>query len=161
MPGTTSSATAPLRYAVSTARRAGLTRDLPYGPQDLQWVANTATLVYGERHAVLVDTYAPVDQNAELVDWVRSFGRDLTHIYITHGHGDHLFGIGQLLAAFPRAKPVAAKGTVAAYLRDFNRLAATARTAEELYGGMLELYPRRANPGSLWGGAKAAMSSAA
>jgi hypothetical protein len=83
MPGTTNSATAPLRYAVRTARRAGLTRDLPYGPQDLQ------------------------------------------------------------------------------YLRDFNRLAATARTAEELYGGMLELYPRRANPGSLWGGAKAAMSSAA
>jgi hypothetical protein len=28
-------------------------------------------------------------------------------------------------------------------------------------GLMLELYPRRANPGSLWGGAKAAMSSAA
>jgi hypothetical protein len=46
----------------------------------------------------------------------------------------------------------------AAYLRDFNRLAATSGTPEELYAGMLELYPRRANPGALWGGAKHAKS---
>ncbi len=44
----------------------------------------------------------------------------------------------------------------AAYLRDFNAVAASTSTAEELYDRMLELYPRRANPGSLWGGAKAA-----
>jgi hypothetical protein len=48
----------------------------------------------------------------------------------------------------------------AAYLRDFNRLAAASSTPEELYVGMLELYPRRANPGSLWGGAKHAKSAA-
>jgi hypothetical protein len=42
----------------------------------------------------------------------------------------------------------------AAYLRNFNRLAAVSSTPEELYAAMLELYPRRANPGSLWGGAK-------
>jgi hypothetical protein len=44
----------------------------------------------------------------------------------------------------------------AAYLRDFNRVAAATTSATELYDEMLRLYPRRANPGSLWGGAKAA-----
>ena len=44
----------------------------------------------------------------------------------------------------------------AQYLRDFNRLEAQTATATELYDRMLELYPRRANPGSLWGGAKTA-----
>jgi len=29
-------------------------------------------------------------------------------------------------------------------------------TAEELYDRMLALYPRRANPGALWGGSKTA-----
>ena len=42
------------------------------------------------------------------------------------------------------------------YIRDFERLAATATTARELYDKMLELYPDRANPGSLWGSARAA-----
>jgi glyoxylase-like metal-dependent hydrolase (beta-lactamase superfamily II) len=48
----------------------------------------------------------------------------------------------------------------AAYLRDFNRIAAASSTPEELYGGMLDLYPRRADPGALWGGAKQAKSAA-
>jgi len=42
----------------------------------------------------------------------------------------------------------------ATYLRDFNECEAATTTAEQLYGAMLERYPRRANPGSLWGGAK-------
>ncbi|SLE08591.1 Zn-dependent hydrolase, glyoxylase [Mycobacteroides abscessus subsp. massiliense] len=42
------------------------------------------------------------------------------------------------------------------YLTDFNRLEAQTSTAHELYESMLELYPDRANPGSLWGGAKRA-----
>jgi len=274
-----------LNYAVRTAKRAGLTRDLPHGPEDLQWVANTATLIYGDRDAVLVDTFTSIEQNAELVEWVKSFDRNLTHIYITHGHGDHFFGIKQLLETFPTALPVGTEGTVlashgqgqpafidsfwarlfpnqipvpveypqileggvialeghrlevveagftdtadstslwvadlklmiagdvaynethqytaetnsetreqwaqaaeklatfhpiavvaghkkpeldddpailaqtAAYLRDFNRVAAGTTTAQQFYTEMLARYPRRANPGSLWGGAKIA-----
>jgi len=277
-----------LRYAVKTAQRPGLTRDLPYGPEDLQWVANSATLVYGTNDAVLVDTFTSTGQNAELVEWVKAFDRNLTYVYITHGHGDHFFGIKQLLEAFPTARAVGTTGTVAAahaqgepafvdsfwgrlfpgeipqppafpevlsgdafelerhrmevveagftdtadttalwvpdlrlmlagdvayndthqytaestsesreqwaraaeklatydpvavvaghkkpdrpdnpeilsetaaYLRDFNRLDAETTTPEELYAAMLELYPRRANPGSLWGGAKQAKSA--
>jgi hypothetical protein len=42
------------------------------------------------------------------------------------------------------------------YIRDFDRLAGMARSARELYDKMLEFYPNRANPGSLWGSARAA-----
>lgn len=42
------------------------------------------------------------------------------------------------------------------YIRDFNRLNEDTNTAEELYERMLQLYPDRVNPGSLWGAAHAA-----
>ena len=46
-------------------------------------------------------------------------------------------------------------GETRQYIRDFDRLAATTTTAQELYDKMLELYPDRANPVSLWGSARA------
>ena len=46
------------------------------------------------------------------------------------------------------------------YIRDFNRLNETTTTALQLYEAMLELYPDRANPGSLWRGANAAKKQA-
>jgi glyoxylase-like metal-dependent hydrolase (beta-lactamase superfamily II) len=45
------------------------------------------------------------------------------------------------------------------YIRDFDRLAETTISARELYDSMLELYPTRANPGSLWGAARAEKDS--
>jgi hypothetical protein len=60
-----------LRYETLCVRRPGLTRDLPPGKEDLQWVANTATLIHGERDAVLVDTFLTIEQNKQLVDWVK------------------------------------------------------------------------------------------
>ncbi|MFI1912342.1 MBL fold metallo-hydrolase [Nocardia sp. NPDC020380] len=276
-----------LRFDILCGRRPGLTRDLPPGKEDLQWVVNTATLIYDDTDAVLVDTFTTVDQNQELVDWVEGYGRNLKYIYITHGHGDHFFGVKQLKEAFPAARAIATAaaakqaayegspeyldifwgkafpgqiptppvapealdgdrfemnghtfqvietgytdthdtsalwvpelrlvvaGDVAyngihqymaetttesreewaratdilaaldpryvvaghkipsnsddpkilaetkQYLTDFNRLDATTGTAGELYEAMLQLYPDRANPGSLWGGAKKAKS---
>ena len=50
------------------------------------------------------------------------------------------------------------------YIRDFDRLARTTKTAQELYHEMLELYPNRVNPEwGLWGSARAvkALSQAA
>lgn len=280
-------AASPLQFDVLLNRRPGLTRDLPAGKEDLQWVVNTATLIYDDTDAVLVDTYTTVEQNQLLVDWVRSHNRNLKYIYITHGHGDHFFGIKQLKEAFPEATAIASaaaveeaayqgsrafvdsfwgklfpgqipepqvfpealdgdeftmnghafqvietgftdtSGTTALwvpelrlvvagdvayngihqymaetttssreewmratdelaaldpryviaghkipdnpddpkilaetkqYLTDFNRLDAATNTVNELYDAMLEIYPDRANPGSLWGGAKKAKS---
>jgi glyoxylase-like metal-dependent hydrolase (beta-lactamase superfamily II) len=42
------------------------------------------------------------------------------------------------------------------FILDFDRLAGMATTARELYDKMLEFYPDRANPGSLWSSAAAA-----
>ena len=278
-----------LRWDVFTSKRPGLSRDLPPGKEALMWVSNSSTLIYGERDAVLVDTFLTIDQSQTLLNWVIASGKNLTAIYLTHGHGDHIFGIGALLEHFPNAKAVATPEVVEAmrqqlsptllegfwrklfpgqipehlpiadplqsneleleghklvvvntgktdtaqstclhlpsvgllvggdvvyngihpylaetnmqsrrewiaaldklealnprtviaghkvpenqddpriiaetrqYLRDFNRLDATTTTARELYDAMLELYPDRANPGSLWGGAKVSKKSA-
>jgi hypothetical protein len=45
------------------------------------------------------------------------------------------------------------------YIRDFDRLAETTRTAQELYDKMLQIYPNRVNPGwALWSPARAVKS---
>jgi glyoxylase-like metal-dependent hydrolase (beta-lactamase superfamily II) len=274
----------PLKWEVFVAKRQGLTRDLPPGKEQLNWVAGSATLIYGARNAVLVDTLLTIDQNRALADWIAARGKNLTTIYITHGHGDHFFGLGVLLDRFPGAKAVARPNVVKVmhrqaspeslanfwsprypgqipnrlviaeelsgnvidlegrelvavelghtdtyyttclqvpsvdlvvagdaayndthlylaesnaqtrrewtaaldtieslkpraviaghkkpekddnpgiieetrrYIRDFERLAGVTTTARELYDRMLEIYPNRANPGALWGSAKA------
>jgi glyoxylase-like metal-dependent hydrolase (beta-lactamase superfamily II) len=108
-----------LRYDTLVLRRQGLTRDVPPGDnEDLRWVANSATLIYGDQDAVLVDTFMTIEENARLIDWIRSQRRNLTHIFLTHGHGDHVYGIGQLQEAFPTAQAVATAGTVAEARRE-------------------------------------------
>src|ERR1700730_14557849 len=96
-----------LRWDVLAIKHPGLSRDLPAGKEALAWVANSSTLIYGERDAVLVDTFLTTDQSQTLLDWVVASGKNLTAIYVTHGHGDHFFGLASLLERFPRAKAVA------------------------------------------------------
>lgn len=101
-----------LDWDVTTVKRAGLSRDLPSGNPDLMWVANSSTLIYGERDAILVDTFLTAGQSKMLLDWVMSRERNLTAIYVTHGHGDHFFGLAPLLDRFPQARAVAAPEVV-------------------------------------------------
>ena len=98
---------ADLDYRVFTATRPGLTPDLPPGHESLTWVANSATLIYGQRDAVLVDTFLMQDQSAQLAQQIAATGKNLTHIYITHGHGDHFFGINAVKQRFPDVRAVA------------------------------------------------------
>ena len=278
-----------LQWNVLTIKRPGLSRDLPPGKEELMWVANSSTLISGERDAVLVDTFLTIKQSQTLLDWIVASGKSLTAIYVTHGHGDHFFGLAPLLERFPRAKALATPKVVEAmheqlspasienvwrrlfpgeipdrllvaqpledneleleghklvvvnagrtdtahstclyvpsiglivggdavyngihpylaetntqsrlewistldklealepkavvaghkvpendddpriiaetrqYLRDFNRLNTTTTTARQLYDAMLEIYPHRVNPGSLWGAANTAKKPA-
>lgn len=103
-----------LNWKVLVSKRNSATRDLPAGNESLMWVANTVTLIYGEQDAVLVDTFLTIEQNQNLIDWIAESGKNLTTIYITHGHGDHFFGIKMILDRFPQAKAIATPDAVKA-----------------------------------------------
>lgn len=81
--------------------------EVPPGAEQRMFSPVSATLISGERDAVLVDTLMTVNQTKALGDWVAATGKNLTSIYLTHGHGDHVFGIGALQRRFPAARAFA------------------------------------------------------
>jgi glyoxylase-like metal-dependent hydrolase (beta-lactamase superfamily II) len=111
---TTSATVSALTWEVLITKRSGLARDLPPGKEELRWVANSSTLIAGERDAVLVDAFLTTEHSRTLVDWVVASGKNLTAVYVTHGHGDHFFGLPLLLERFPRAKALATAEVVKA-----------------------------------------------
>src|SRR5689334_22410998 len=102
----------PLRYDVFVAPEKPFVAPPPRVGDPPAWDPTTATLIFGERDAVLVDALCTVREATTLADWVALHDRRLTTIYITHGHFDHWFGLSVLLERFPDARPVATAGTV-------------------------------------------------
>ena len=129
-------AAAPLEYRVFNARRQSLSRDLPSGHESLAWVSNSVTLISGERDAVLVDTFLTSEHNLQLADEIAATGKDLKYIYITHGHGDHFFGINALKERFPEVHAVATALVVE-------------RLAGQLAPDMVDGFWRRLFPGQI------------
>jgi glyoxylase-like metal-dependent hydrolase (beta-lactamase superfamily II) len=74
---------------------------------DAYGYAVTSTVVYGEREAMLIDPQFLRTPANEVVDLIRSTGRELTLIYSTHAHPDHFLGVAAILEAFPNARYVA------------------------------------------------------
>jgi glyoxylase-like metal-dependent hydrolase (beta-lactamase superfamily II) len=103
-----------LEWKLLTKKRGSSTQGVPPGKEHLAWVTNTVTLIYGQRDAVLVDTFLSEQHSKELLDWVVESGKNLTTIYVTHAHGDHFFGLKHLLDRFPNARAIATPSVVAA-----------------------------------------------
>jgi glyoxylase-like metal-dependent hydrolase (beta-lactamase superfamily II) len=91
-----------------------------------------STLIYGRRDAVLTDPGMTSDQARALGDWVAAKGRNVTDIFVTHGHGDHWFAAGVLAERFG-ARVVASEGTIA---QMHGNLAARASLWDTVYDGI-------------------------
>jgi len=105
----TAPAPADLTIEVYTSpARTFVSASAPEGPGDEPtWSPSSATLIYGDHDAILVDTLATYDQVDALADWIETKGRRLSRIYITHGHGDHWLGLARLTQRFPGATGLA------------------------------------------------------
>ena len=87
-------------------------KPVPGGPKwdgrtPATWPASTSTLISGDRDALLVDALLTEDEGNRLAGWVRSSGKEPRAIFVTHGHADHFFGAGPVLAAVPGAELIA------------------------------------------------------
>ncbi|PSN58840.1 putative metallo-beta-lactamase domain protein [Corynespora cassiicola Philippines] len=87
----------------------------PNGTEGGPWSPISSTLIYGEKEAILVDAPITKKQSSALADWVASILGSrirLVALYVTHGHGDHWFGIPTLIARFPGLRVIATRGTI-------------------------------------------------
>jgi glyoxylase-like metal-dependent hydrolase (beta-lactamase superfamily II) len=86
---------------LSGLRGADHRKDVPPGQRRSTWSPISATLISGRHDAVLVDPLMTVEQGIAVADWVSTTGKNLTTVYITHGHGDHWFGLAAVRERFP------------------------------------------------------------
>ena len=73
---------------------------------------SNSTLFYGDRDAVLIDASQLLSDTHRMIADIITMRRNLTHIYVSHFHPDHHFGLQVLKHAFPRAKIVALPSVV-------------------------------------------------
>jgi glyoxylase-like metal-dependent hydrolase (beta-lactamase superfamily II) len=129
--------TRPLTYEVFVAPpELAVLRDLRPGAQFLTWSPISATLIMGNRDAVLVDPLLTRTQAHALANWVAASGKNLTAVYVTHGHGDHFFGLGMILDRFPQARGLATPAVVE-HMRSQIQPDAVASFWERLFPGQL------------------------
>src|SRR5882757_1221848 len=93
-------------------------KPIPGGPgwdptEQATWPARTSTLIAGDRDALLVDAFLTKSEGEDLAAWVSKSGKSPSTVFITHGHGDHFFGAGPTLAAYPDAQLVTLSPQVA------------------------------------------------
>jgi glyoxylase-like metal-dependent hydrolase (beta-lactamase superfamily II) len=73
---------------------------------------STSTLFYGGRDAILIDASQLLSDAHRMAAELLLTGKNLTHIYVSHFHPDHHFGLAVLQHAFPEARIVALPSVV-------------------------------------------------
>ena len=79
-----------LNWKLLLKKRPGVTQGLPAGQEDLAWVTNTVTLIYGKRDAVLVDTFLSVQRHEPLAAYLLVAFREIrVRIVVNSIPGDY------------------------------------------------------------------------
>jgi glyoxylase-like metal-dependent hydrolase (beta-lactamase superfamily II) len=73
---------------------------------------SNSTLIYGEKDSILVDASQLLSDTHRMVAEIIPMRKNLTHIYVSHFHPDHHFGLQVLEHAFPKARIVALPSVV-------------------------------------------------
>jgi glyoxylase-like metal-dependent hydrolase (beta-lactamase superfamily II) len=73
-----------------------------------------AYIVHNSTHVVVIDTLRNSEEATELAQILRSSGRELQAILVTHGHPDHYIGSRTLKEAFPEARILVASAAIKA-----------------------------------------------
>ncbi len=71
-----------------------------------------STMISGERDMLVIDPQFTLSEAHRLAAEILESKKNLTTIYVTHPHPDHLFGLAVLKQAFPSAKILALPATV-------------------------------------------------
>lgn len=98
--------------------------------------AVNSTLIYGEKDAILVDSQFLMSEAHKVAAMLLESKKNLTTIYITHGHPDHYFGLEVMKRAFPNAKIVGVPTTTTGVKNGWD---ARRKFGSTEYGGNLPL----------------------
>ena len=102
-----------LLIAAAASAQSKLTLKVHTGVGQTGYDVNS-TMISGEKDMLVIDPQFSLSEAHRLAAEILESKKNLTAIYITHPHPDHMFGLAVLHQAFPNAKIVALPSTVAA-----------------------------------------------
>ncbi len=73
---------------------------------------SNSTLIYGEHDAILIDASQIMSDSHRMAAELLKMRKRLTHVYVSHFHPDHHFGLAVIKFAFPEVKIVALPSAV-------------------------------------------------
>src|SRR5436190_6600079 len=101
-----------LVLAVAATAQSKLQLKVHHGAGQTGYDVNS-TMISGEKDMLVIDPQFTLSEAHKLAAEILESKKNLTTIYVTHPHPDHLFGLAVLKQAFPDAKILALPATIA------------------------------------------------